>query len=193
MAPGPGEAAAARGLAGPGAAPPVSYTGRVAKGAARAGYGVAPMPKTGHYNFNMEGGGGRLCAGGSLTPVVPKPEPLVKAAVEGSSDPEARPVAERAHATTSKAAAGAEAKQATVESAGGTRLANHVQRSLRGLAAGFAPPLAPPAPWSMRNALPPPPMRSPPRNDSWHPSCHVWCGCVAVLATAHVNKAAIQQ
>jgi elongation factor 3 len=53
----------------------------------------------------------------AVVPVMPKLEPLVKAAVDKISDPEARSVAERAHATMSKAAAGAELKQATVESA----------------------------------------------------------------------------
>jgi len=48
---------------------------------------------------------------------MPKMEPLVKSAVEKISDPEARSVAERAHATMLKAAAGAEVKLATVESA----------------------------------------------------------------------------
>jgi len=53
----------------------------------------------------------------AVVPVMPKLEPLVKAAVDKISDPEARSVAERAHATMSKAAAGAELKAATVESA----------------------------------------------------------------------------
>mmetsp|Transcript_103485 Transcript_103485/g.292981 ORF Transcript_103485/g.292981 Transcript_103485/m.292981 type:complete len:1043 (+) Transcript_103485:102-3230(+) len=53
----------------------------------------------------------------AVVPVMPRLEPLVKAAVEKISDPEARSVAERAHGTMSKAAAGAELKQATVESA----------------------------------------------------------------------------
>merc|ERR1719424_285997 len=53
----------------------------------------------------------------AVLPVMPKLEPLVKAAVDKISDPEARSVAERAHATMSKAAAGAEFNGATVESA----------------------------------------------------------------------------
>ena len=53
----------------------------------------------------------------AVVPVMPKLEPLVKAAVDKISDPEARSVAERAYATMSKAAAGAELKAATVESA----------------------------------------------------------------------------
>merc|ERR1719277_313213 len=53
----------------------------------------------------------------AVVPVMPKLEPLVKSAVEKISDPEARSVAERAYGTMSKAAEGAELKQATVESA----------------------------------------------------------------------------
>jgi len=52
----------------------------------------------------------------AVVPVMPKLEPLVKAACEKISDPEARAVAERAHATMTKAAAGAEIKSATIES-----------------------------------------------------------------------------
>jgi len=53
----------------------------------------------------------------AVVPVMPKLEPLVKSATEKISDPEARAVAERAYGTMSKAAEGAELKQATVESA----------------------------------------------------------------------------
>merc|ERR1719191_1011224 len=54
---------------------------------------------------------------GEVQPLMPKLEPLVKSAMEKISDPEARSVAERAHGTMTKAAEGAELKQATVESA----------------------------------------------------------------------------
>merc|ERR1719311_1790331 len=50
----------------------------------------------------------------AVVPVMPKLGPLVKAAVEKISDPEARSVAERAYATMNKAAEGAELKQVTV-------------------------------------------------------------------------------
>merc|ERR1712151_1012349 len=53
----------------------------------------------------------------AVVPVMPKLEPLVKAAVEKISDPEARSVAERAYATMNKAAAGAEIKLSTAASA----------------------------------------------------------------------------
>merc|ERR1719218_556841 len=49
----------------------------------------------------------------AILPVMPLLEPLVKAAVEQISDPEARAVAERAFKTLTKAAEGAESKRVT--------------------------------------------------------------------------------
>jgi len=53
----------------------------------------------------------------AVVPVMPKLEPLVKAAVEKISDPEARSVAERAYATMTKAAEGADLKKVTADTA----------------------------------------------------------------------------
>jgi len=53
----------------------------------------------------------------SVVPIMPRLEPLVKAACEKISDPEARSIAERALTTLNKASAGAEVVEVTVEHA----------------------------------------------------------------------------
>merc|ERR1719230_1062787 len=53
----------------------------------------------------------------AVVPVMPRLEPLVKAAVDKTSDPEARGVAEKALKTLTKAAEGAEVKQVTIDQA----------------------------------------------------------------------------
>merc|ERR1711976_898473 len=53
----------------------------------------------------------------AVVPIMPRLEPLVKAAVEKISDPEARGVAERALNTLNKAAAGAEVIEVKAEQA----------------------------------------------------------------------------